>query len=249
VRAGGAGGSAVGGIRPGRRAEEAQFEMPASRWVEVDGAPGGGRALGLVSESVYGFGAQSGETVGGGPAVVLHASLVRSSVVTATGLDGPRREDAGPTHFERSVAGHPLGEWGPARNGCRFLILGPGDDPQHAGTAAVAESVFTEPVRVRREAGAGGETAAPGACGVLDVETSRSVVACWAKPAAGAGWVLRLHETAGETGRVGLRLAEGWSARAVDAREQPGGRAKPVSPGVFELAPNAFGSVLIERGS
>lgn len=214
-------GSAMRGQRPGARRDEAAFEVPGSRWASVtDDAQREGFAV--MTDSSYGFGCQSG---------MLHVSLLRTALVTSTGLEPAlRREDAGPAHFD-------LG-----RSSVQLAVgLAGGDVPASQQPASLAETLFTPAIRYE-----GPPVSSP----LLDIEQDPGVVAAWAKPAESAerAWVLRLHETLGSRAATRLTLAEGWLARPVDLRERPAGDALPPDGNAVTvtLRPCSFASVLLE---
>ncbi|MEQ8769718.1 MAG: glycoside hydrolase family 38 C-terminal domain-containing protein [Phycisphaerales bacterium] len=188
-------GSALRGQRPGRTADDAAFEVPASRWATVchDGERDG---LGVISESKYGFGCQSG---------TMHVSLIRSALVTPWGVQPSlRRDDAGPTHFDQG------------RSVVRVAIGRAGQDlPRSDQPAMLAESLFADCIPHGPEARGAGLAAIGG---------DANIIPAWAKPAdAGDGWVLRAHEVLGQPGMLELQLAAGWESRAADLREGPTG--------------------------
>lgn len=179
-------GSVLRGQWPGYPREEAQWEVPASRWMILsDDAQSEG--LAIITEAKYGFTVRDG-TAG--------LSLVRSALVTEADLhpkirdtpDRPRHSDLGAHTIE--------------------IALGlPGNDARpEEHPAALADTLFTPCLAYRGE---------PIVSGVERIACTPTVVASWAKPVAPDRWILRLQETCGRHGAVSLRLAPGWSAAAV----------------------------------
>jgi alpha-mannosidase len=76
------------------------------------------------------------------------------------------------------------------------------DQPRAESPAALADVLYTPPLK----------TARTGHAGLLGIDGGDSLVPAWAMPLADGDWVLRLHETLGRSGRVTLQLADGWSA-------------------------------------
>ncbi|MFQ3671344.1 MAG: glycoside hydrolase family 38 C-terminal domain-containing protein, partial [Verrucomicrobiia bacterium] len=186
-------------------AADAQFECPASRWAVV-ADDGEGEGLALVTRDRYGFGCRDG---------VLHTSLVRSAKVTDADLHQPLRRlryahrfsDIGSHVFEVALA------WG-GREVARE------EQP-----AALADRLFTVPVRCA------GHGVWPSGMRLVG---GSSLVPAWVKPAEdGRGMVVRLHETRGLRGEVGLDLAEGWRAERTNLRELPGTAIQPGSRFAF----------------
>jgi alpha-mannosidase len=184
-------GSVLRGQWPGYPREEAQWEVPGSRWMAVcDDAQSEG--LAIMSEAKYGFTTRDG-TVG--------VSLLRSALVTEahdhpkirTTPDRPVHSDLGRHTIDLAV-----GRYAP-------------DLPVHEQPAALADVLFTPCVPYA------GETVS---AGFERIEGVSSAVPAWAEPVDG-GWVLRLHESLGRLGNVKVGLAAGVKAAPVDLLGQP----------------------------
>lgn len=178
--------------RPGSLQAEAQFEVPASRWM-VLGDESEVSALALLSRDRYGFGCFDG---------TLHCTLLRSAHITEAQTNLPLRNlqyrhthsDHGRHHFSLALA-----------NGSLHA-------PRSEQPSALADRLFTAPVPLHSKANL--------ECGFLGLEGGESLVPAWAKPAEdGRGWILRLHETRGQRGTAKLRLAPGWQAEKTTLRE------------------------------
>lgn len=215
---------------PGELADEAKWEVPASRWAAVaDETEGDG--LFVATEAKYGFGCRDG---------VLSLSLVRSAKITAEGGD-TRSGGSHPASIRRTRAASTFSDLGRHRIA---LAVGRHDAgaPREEQAAALADTLFTAPVEYR-----GGVAGA----GLLGIEGGETLHPVWAKPAdAGRGaWVLRLNETLGRRGRARVRLASGWRARRVDLRERPlSGGVRAAREGVtVDYTPYALVSLLVER--
>jgi alpha-mannosidase len=175
---------------PGYPREEAQWEVPASRWmVLTDDAQSEG--LAVITEAKYGFTVRDG---------LVGVSLVRSALVTEADLhpairevpDRPRHSDLGGHEIELA-----LGRYAAA--------LPPGEHP-----ATLADTLFTPCLPCA-------ETAL--SAGLGDLDMTQGVVAAWAKPLAADRWILRLQETGGRHGSATLSLAPAWKAAIVPLME------------------------------
>ncbi|MEO1237732.1 MAG: glycoside hydrolase family 38 C-terminal domain-containing protein, partial [Planctomycetota bacterium] len=175
---------------------DAMFEVPGSRWAAVaDDTERDG--LMLVTEAKYGFGCRDG---------LLHLSLIRSPRYT-----GHRGEGGG--NASANVADR-CSDLGP--HTARFAVgVYSADAPRAEQPAALADTLFTPPVRV---------TATPGDAGLRGLEGGDSLVPAWAKPVSDTepgGWTLRLHETLGRRGAAHLKFAAGHHAQRVDLKGDP----------------------------
>ncbi|MDF3057615.1 MAG: cytosolic alpha-mannosidase [Rariglobus sp.] len=184
-------GSVLRGQWSGYPREEAQWEVPGSRWMAVsDDAQSEG--LAIITEAKYGFTTRDG-TVG--------VSLLRSALVTEAG-DHPkiRPTPNRPVHSDlgRHTIDLALTRYAP-------------DLPVHEQPAALADTLFTPCVPY-----AGEQVSA----GLERIEGVSSAVPAWAEPVEG-GWVLRLHETLGRRGSLKMTLASGAKGRPVDLLNQP----------------------------
>lgn len=204
---------------PGYPREEAQWEVPASRWmVLADDAQSEG--LAVITEAKYGFTVRDG---------AVGVSLVRSALVTEADLhpairelpDRPRHSDLG--HHEIELA---LGRYA--------VVLPSGEHP-----AVLADTLFT-PCLPCREAALG--------AGLGAINTTPSVAAAWAKPLAHDRWVLRLQETDGRHGSATLTLTEGWRAAVVPLSEaEPAGITWEAGSLSVSLSPYAVVSVMLRK--
>lgn len=211
-------GSLLRGQWPGYPREEAQWEVPGSRWMAVcDDAQSEG--LAIITEAKYGFTTRDG-TVG--------VSLLRSALVTEANdhpkirvtPDRPVHSDLGKHTIELA-----LSRYAP-------------DLPAHEQPAALADVLFTPCVPYA------GETVTAGFERVAGLS---SAVPAWAEPVEG-GWVLRLHETLGRRGALKVGLAEGAKGTPVDLLNQPLTDAKTTGGEVaLPVAPYQVRSVKFTR--
>ena len=211
-------GSVLRGQWPGYPREEAQWEVPGSRWMAVsDDAQSEG--LAIISEAKYGFTTRDG-TVG--------VSLLRSALVTEADNhpkirpmpDRPKYSDLGRHTIDLALA--------------RYAS----DLPVHEQAAALADTLFTPCVPY-----AGGAVSA----GLTSQTGLSSAVPSWAEPVDG-GWVLRLHETLGRRGQARIGVAEGAKGAAVDLLGQPLEGAKAASCEVaLSITPYQVRSVKFTR--
>lgn len=187
--------SVLRGQQPGDPRDEAMFEACASRWAVVcdDNQSQG---LQLVTEAKYGMGCRDG---------ALGLSLVRS--VRVSGEPGAyfgifhesnrTLQDRDP-HSDRMP--HTI----------RYAIGRFAQDlPRTESPAALADLLYTPPVRAART----------GHAGLLGIDGGDSLVPAWAKPLDDGSWILRLHETLGRSGQARLRLAQGWHATRTNLAE------------------------------
>ena len=212
-------GSVLRGQWSGYPREEAQWEVPGSRWMAVcDDAQSEG--LAIITESKYGFTTRDG-TVG--------VSLLRSALVTEAN-DHPkiRATPDRPVHSDlgKHTIDLALSRYAPD--------LAAQDQP-----AALADILFTPCVPCSGEALS---------AGLADVAGTGSAVPAWAEPLAGGAWALRLHETLGRRGAVRLGLAAGATATPVDMLGRATGEAKATSAELaLPIAPYQVRSALITR--
>ena len=201
-------GSVLRGQWSGYPREEAQWEVPGSRWMAMcDDAQSEG--LAIISEAKYGFTTRDG-TVG--------VSLLRSALVTEAN-DHPNIRPTPNRPIHSDLGKHTielaLSRYAP-------------DLPAHEQPAALADSLFTPCVPYAGEAVA---------AGLERIEGVSSAVPAWAEPVKG-GWVLRLHETLGRRGALKVSLAPGAKGAPVDllgrplsnAKASAGAVALPVTP-------------------
>lgn len=212
-------GSILRSQQPGYPREEAQWEVPASRWMIVSDDTQG-QGLAVVTEAKFGFTVRDGS---------VGVSLVRSALVTEADLhpqirttpDRPRHSDLGEHVIEMAIGLHASGR-------------GAADHP-----AALADTLFTPCIHY---------VGASISAGLAGIETSPTVVAAWAKPLAAHSWVLRLHETSGQAGFARLRLDPAWSAvRSTLADPGEPEAAAPADQTEFAIPPYAVTSIQIRR--
>ncbi|HEV3273181.1 MAG TPA: glycoside hydrolase family 38 C-terminal domain-containing protein [Candidatus Methylacidiphilales bacterium] len=195
-------GAPFGSVQRGQQAgpprDEAMFEAAASRWAIV-GDDGEGEGLGVVTEAKYGFSCRDGE---------FGVSLLRSPHVTG---EDPGYARLFPAALRRGGARPAWSDQG--RHVIRLALCFHSSQTARENLApALADTLFTAPVSYQGRAVS---------AGLLGVEGLASVVPCWAKPAEdGRGWILRLHETMGRRGKIGLRLAKGLKAYRTDLSEE-----------------------------
>jgi len=203
-------GSTLRGQTPGYSREEAQWEVPASRWMIVmDDSQSEGIAV--ITEAKYGFSVREG---------VAAVSLLRSAYVTGADEhpqirptpNRPRHSDLGRQQVRIALA--------------RFTA----QTPREEQPAALADILFAPCLPY------GGEAVG---CGLVGLAGASSLVPSWAEPVAPGIWVLRLHETLGRRGNTTLDVARGWQARVVplgaDAA-QICDRTAPGLPGSLSVA-------------
>lgn len=182
---------------PGRLHEEAQWEVPGSRWAavfqesETDG-------LALITEDKFGFSARDGD---------LTVSLVRSPRSTGGGKIIPTNFDASgelPPHWD-----HPFTDIGTHQ--IRYAIT------RHDAVArredlgaALADLLYTDalPAGFKHSAG------------LISIVGGNSLQPAWAKPLGAHSWVLRLHETLGQHGTCNINLADGLTFRRVNLLDE-----------------------------
>ena len=184
-------GSVLRGQWSGYAREEAQWEVPGSRWAVVsDDAQNEG--LALVTEAKYGFTARDGK---------IGVSLLRSALVTEA-HDHPqiRTTPGRPTHSD--LGKHRI-----------EIALGryAADLPAHEQPAALADVLYTPclPCGITLSAGLGG------------IIGTSSAVPAWAEPLAGGAWALRLHETLGRRGRIEVNSERNWKITPADVYGLP----------------------------
>ncbi|OAM89153.1 alpha-mannosidase [Termitidicoccus mucosus] len=184
-------GSVLRGQWPGYAREEANWELPMSRWLTVlDDAHAEG--LSIVSEAKYGVSVREG---------VAGVSLLRSAFVTEADHHPQIRETPGrPVHSD-------LGRH------CARLALThfSADGAPDTQPALLADTLFTPCVPHEGPAAS---------AGLRSVDGAPSLVPAWAEPVRD-GWILRLHETQGRGGTAFVRPAPGWSAMPATMDGEP----------------------------
>lgn len=185
-------GSTLRGQWPGLPREEAQWEVPGSRWMVLsDDAQNEG--LAVITEAKYGFTVRDG-TVG--------ISLLRSAEVTEARdhpkiritPDRPDFSDLGPQVIELAF-------------GRYAADLALAEQP-----AMLADTLFTPCLPhpgPAVDAGWSGWHGLP------------SAVPAWAEPLADGAWALRVHETLGRRGQVQAEPSPGWSVVPASVRGDP----------------------------
>jgi alpha-mannosidase len=158
-------------------------------------------------------------------------SLLKSAKVTAT--------TAFPPAFRSGPERCPWSDLG--RHDIR-LALGrlAADSPREAYPAALAETVFVEPLRV-----ASGNPDA--AVTMPAIEGMPSLAPLWAVPVDADNWVLRLHESMGRRGTARIAAPAGWRLSILE-KALPGDADKPLpAGGEVEIGPFAFISLGLQR--
>lgn len=180
------------------RTAEAIWEVPFSRWLAVhdDGEQEG---LFVVTKDRYGAGIRDGR---------VGVSLVRSPKVTGmdAGHDGPWPRpltrlkdlpdcsDLGTHKIELALGQYSTGL------------------PREQHPASLADTLYTPSISYV------GHSLVSGLDHLSGGET---LVPCWVKPEGGSSWVLRLHEVAGQRGKVRVVPQKGWRVERIDAAGQP----------------------------
>lgn len=194
-------GAPFGSVRRGQWAgplvNEAQWEVPGSRYAAVaDESEADG--LVVLAESKYGYSARDGE---------LAVTLVRSP--HQTGHDA-QHAAASPRGLSR-LKSAPFTDQG--MHHVRLAIGRFSADAARAEQpAALAETVFAAPLPYRGK---------PVGSAFLGLDGGESLQPAWALPLDGRRWILRLHEVFGRRGSAVLRLAPGYHARKVDLLGRP----------------------------
>jgi alpha-mannosidase len=178
---------------PGGPREEAMWEVPGSRWAAVLNDPGTD-GLAIVTEAKYGFACRDGE---------LALTLLRAPADPGE-PDQPQRlrpqhsPDCGPHTLRFAVSRYtPAGSAG------------------HLSTAALAETLYAPTLLAQVESVAAHR---PPFRFSGDL---RGLVPSWVLPArTGPGYILRLHETLGESGTLELAFAEPVQVQMVDLLER-----------------------------
>ena len=173
-------------------ASEAKWEVPFSRYLAVFDE-GESEGLFLATESKYGASVREGN---------VGLSLVRSPRVT--GFEATR--PAWPAHLSRLNVKSPYSDIG---KHVIHLAIGryANDLPRERQPAAVADTLFTEPLVYRGQ---------PLPSVLESMEGGSTLVPAWVMPLDGKAWLLRLHEVAGRRGTCKLRVAKGWKWSLTD---------------------------------
>lgn len=174
-------GSVLRSQHPGQPRDEAMFESCASRWACVmheDESDG----LACITEAKYGWSCRDG---------TLGLSLVRSALVTG---EDPNHARLLPPALRRGGARMALSDQG--RHVVRFALARHHSGlPRGENPAALADAIYTPPLRVREMVER---------LRVPEFKGMESVIPAWVQPHADATITLRLHETLGRAGRLNL---------------------------------------------
>lgn len=212
-------GSSLRVQQPARPDDEAQYENPFSRWIEISDDSGEDGFF-VVSEAKYGATVYQGN---------VQVSLLRSVFVSDPDLEKPADKVRDKRYYS-DLGQHNI-----------KLAIGKcsGDTPREERSPTLADSLFNRPIPY-----SGKDVSA----GLIGIEGLDTVHACWAKPAScgNGAWILRCHETHGKRGNVQLNLASGHSATAVDLMEEPLNQ-QPDPSGTFSVKPYALFSFLIQK--
>lgn len=184
-------GSVLRGQWPGFAREEAQWEVPGSRWAVLsDDAQCEG--ITLVTEAKYGFTVREG-TIG--------VSLLRSALITGAG-EHPQIRDTAQQPKYSDLGAHTI-----------ELALGRyhAELPAHEQPAALADVLYTPCIPCGVSVSAG----------LQSISGTPSVVPLWAEPLPHSAWALRLHETLGRQGNIFPTTTIGSFATLADVYGRP----------------------------
>ncbi len=205
---------------PGSMTAEAMWEVPFSRHLAVFDE-GESEGMCLITEAKYGASVRSG---------AVGLSLVRSPKVT--GFDG--HGSAWPSHLSEYKDQSPFSDIGSHSIQCaigRYAI----GLPRERQPAALAETLYTVPVPYT-----GPAMASP----IKKMEGGATLVPSWVKPVEGKGWILRLHEVAGQRGHVAIQFVEGVDVALTNIGETLYQSVDTTA--VFHFAPYQVLSVLVK---
>jgi alpha-mannosidase len=208
--------------QPGSLADEAMWEVPASRWAAVcdEGELNG---LMIVTEAKYGFTCRDGS---------MGVSLIRSAKITCE-----EHKDTGafPVSLRRTMRESQYSDVG--EHHIR-LAIGRYNAAAQRGEqpAALADALYTQNIPYQ-----GG----PRDCGFLGLYGGETLHATWAKPLAKGRWILRLNETLGHRGVARLALMDGWTARRANLLDEVAEEAEIISEVPFR--PYELITLQIER--
>lgn len=211
-------GSSLRVQQPASPDDEAQFENPFSRWIEVLD-DGGDEGFFVVSEAKYGATVFQGN---------IQVSLLRSVFTSDPDLEKPT-DKVKDSQYYSDLMQHKI-KLAVGRFGA--------NTPREERAPVLADSLFTLPIPYS------GDQVNAGLVGIEGLDT---VHPCWAKPAESnnGAWVLRCHETHGKRGFIRIELESGYKATAVDLMESPLD-IQPVASGYFPVKPYSLFSFLIE---
>ncbi len=206
---------------PGPLAQEAQWEVPGSRWAAVF-HEGEREGLAVCTEAKYGFSARRGR---------LTLSLLRSAKVT--GCDDDHRY-AAPRGLSRYQPTSSYTDQG--KHHIEWCLCAYGSPRQAEHPAALAERLYTPLVAFSGAA-------------VLSVwqgwrETDSTLLPVWAQPLEAGRWILRCHEIAGRAGVVTPLLGPGTTLRRCTLAGLPGDAA---FAGQVRYRPYEIVSLLVEE--
>ena len=231
-------GSVLRGQQPGELKDEAQWEVPASRWAAVcDDAERAG--LFVVTEAKYGFSCRDG---------LLGLTLLKSAAITDEGTP----EHSTPSHpwaLRRTHAKSQFSDIGKHEIALAFGRYDIGA-PRDEQPAALADLLFGTPLTYAHvtspKAGFNAQDESAGlTAGFLGLSGGETLQPTWAKPLAASKWVLRLNETLGQRGTAKLHLAPGWTAHRVTLLDAPVDDQRGITEVAFK--PYELISVLIEK--
>ncbi|MEX0322622.1 MAG: alpha-mannosidase [Puniceicoccaceae bacterium] len=211
-------GSSLRVQQPARPDDEAQFENPFNRWIEVSD-DGGDEGFFVVSEAKYGATVFQGN---------VQVSLLRSVFISDPDLEKPA-DKVKDSQCYSDLMQHKI----------RLAVGRFKADTQREERAPIlADTLFTLPIPYS------GEHVNAGLVGIDGLDT---VHPCWAKPADSndGTWILRCHETHGKRGSIRIELKSGYTATAVDLMESPL-NVQPDADGNFPVKPYSLFSFLIE---
>lgn len=215
VRFGAPYGSTLRSQSRGQPYDESQWEVAGSRWAVISD-DGEKDGFGVITEAKYGWSAKDGS---------LQLSLLHSASVTMDSQNATLREpstlpfaDIGKSTIRLAIG--------------RFTA----QTPREELAATLADTLFTDAVAYSGE---------DRSAGLLGIEGDNSLVPAWAKPVAKGEWILRLHETLGQRGKIRLNLAEGWQASLTDLSEVQG---ESLKDNTLAYGPYQLLSVRIKRG-
>ncbi len=175
-------------LRPqqaGSMTAEAMWEVPFNRYLAVfDDSEREG--LFVISEAKYGASVRDGQ---------VGVSLVRSPKVTGYDLG---HGHAWPAHLTRLENITPCSDIG-----AHSIKLAIGRHeiglPRHRQPAMLADTLFTPALPYQG-------SAVPAL--LESIEGGDTLIPSWAKPAEGSGWILRLHEVAGQRGKARISFSK-----------------------------------------
>ncbi|MBK1875497.1 alpha-mannosidase [Pelagicoccus mobilis] len=220
VRYGQAVGSTVRNQNPKTITDEAQFEVPGSRWALISD-DGEREGLSVVTENKYGFSARHG-TIG--------VSLLSSPLTTG---EGPGFQNPFPNSLREDIPENICADLG--RHSFKLILApwqsGKTEASQHP--AALADYAFTEALTATQG------TKLP----IHGVKGLDSVFISWIQPCEDGNFIVKTTETMGARGTVKLLLDEGFRATPIDGLKTPLGTA--LENNEFQATPYKLNCFLI----